>query len=172
VRELVEIRVGRHEEELLVVIGGILFVSFDDLLTGSSSLLAARGRIAPGGQCGRRLAVEMGWHSEKGVLVFCGCLVCLPASLFSRYLRYVTLIPFLLVVFGMFGYLNQETELVHVHYGICIHIFHAAGCFYLPLTITPTRYLSFHAGNNTVLSPSFSQKLRLRCTTPIDLSAR
>ena len=110
VRELVEIRVGRHEEELLVVIGGILFVSFDDLLTGSSSLLAARGRIAPGGQCGRRLAVEMGWHSEKGVLVFCGCLVCLPASLFSRYLRYVTLIPFLLVVFGMFGYLKALFE--------------------------------------------------------------
>jgi hypothetical protein len=38
--------------------------SIDDLL--SSSILAARGRVARIGQCGRRLVGEVGWHYLKG----------------------------------------------------------------------------------------------------------
>ena len=72
VRELVEIRVGRHEEELLVLTAGFVSSSssssssnsIDDLL--SSSILAARGRVARIGQCGRRLVGEVGWHYLKG----------------------------------------------------------------------------------------------------------
>ncbi len=77
VRELVEIRVGRHEEELLVLTAGFVSSSssssfsssssnsIDDLL--SSSILAARGRVARIGQCGRRLVGEVGWHYLKRV---------------------------------------------------------------------------------------------------------
>ena len=55
--ELVEIGVGRDEEELLVVDPG-RFVSSD---VGDLSGVAAPRRVAKGG--GRRLVVEMGWHS-------------------------------------------------------------------------------------------------------------
>ena len=70
VRELVKIRVGRHEEELLVVTAGLVSSSDPDdlpmvVMMGSSFMLAARGRIARGGQCGRRLVDEIGWHSDR-----------------------------------------------------------------------------------------------------------
>ena len=88
VRELVEIRVGRHEEELLVLTAGLVSSSssssnsIDDLL--SSSILAARGRVARIGQCGRRLVGEVGWHYlkrsdwRKGEGV--GCVDCRASS--------------------------------------------------------------------------------------------
>ena len=75
VRELVEIRVGRHKEELLVVTAGLVSSSSSssnsDELRLRSSILAARGRVARVGQCRRRLVGEIGWHSERIRFVDC-----------------------------------------------------------------------------------------------------
>jgi len=84
VRELVEIRVGRHEEELLVVTAGLVSSSSSssnsDELRLRSSILAARGRVARVGQRRRRLVGEIGWHSERIRLLIAGVAFCFYAS--------------------------------------------------------------------------------------------